>query len=268
VAAGAFHSLAVVAPPATVTCDQASQSVAENAGPAQVTVTRGGNVANTASVHYARTSGTATPGADFTLDAGTLTFAPGQTSRTIPVTIVDDAVMEPDETIVITLSAPGPGVVLGAQTATTVTIRASDQQPDVLVGTRAAGPYVGNNVYNRTGAGQTRTVSAHRGQTRTFYVRIANDGNARNAFSVRGSAAVAGSTVRYFAGTVDITRPMRSTSGRPVSLAPTASTTVAVKIKIGAKAVFGSVKYATVRATWVGDVTRTDVVMARVKVVR
>lgn len=268
VAAGAYHSLALAAPRGTVTFDQASQTVGENTGPVHLTVTRGGNTAITASVQYARTSGTATPVADFVLDAGTLTFSPGQTSRTIPVTIVNDAAMEPSETVVVTLTAPGPGVALGTQTATTVTIRASDQQPDALVSTTAAGPYAGNNVYNRTGAGQTKTLSGHRGQTRTFYVRIANDGNTKTTFRVRGSAALAGSTVGYYAGSVNITRSMRSTAGWAATLAPAVSTRVTVKVKIGTGAAFGSIHYATIRATWTGDVTRTDLVMARVKVVR
>lgn len=268
VAAGAYHSLALAAPRATLTFERALKTVGENAGLALLRVTRGGNTAITASVQYARTSGTATPGADFVLDAGTLTFSPGQTSRTVPVTIVNDGAMEQSETIVVTLTAPGPGAALGTQTATTVTIRASDQQPDALVSTTAAGRYAGNNVYNRTGAGQTKSLSGHRGQTRTFYVRIGNDGNTRNTFSVRGSTARAGSRVRYYAGSVNITGPVRSTAGWAVTLAPAVSTMVTVKVKIGAGAAFGSVQYATVRATWTGDVTRTDLVMARVKVVR
>ena len=39
------------------------------------------------------TGGTASTGTDFTLTAGTLGFAAGETSKTIPVTIVDDSLV-------------------------------------------------------------------------------------------------------------------------------------------------------------------------------
>jgi hypothetical protein len=268
VAAGGSHSLALDAPPATVSFTQASRTVGENAGPVYLTVMRGGNTAMTASVQYARTSGTATPGADFGLASGTVTFSPGQISQSIPVTVLNDGAREGSETIVVTLTAPGAGTTLGTRTATTVTIGTSDQQPDALISTKAARSYLGNNIYNRTGAGQTKSLSGRRGTTRTFYVRISNDGNVRNTFRVRGSAAGAGSKTRYFAGSTNITAPMRSTSGWAVTLAPGASRVLTLKLKVRAGAVLGSVKRATVSATWTGDGTRIDLVMARVKVVR
>ena len=40
---------------------------------------------------------------------------------------------------------------------------------------RGTGPVVGNNIYNTTGAGQTRTGAAARGQAVTFYVTAQND---------------------------------------------------------------------------------------------
>ena len=43
---------------------------------------------------------------DYTLASGTLTFDPGQTSKQIAVTVVNDSAVEMDETIVVTLSSP------------------------------------------------------------------------------------------------------------------------------------------------------------------
>jgi len=77
----------------------------------------------TYSVDYAVTGGTANNVTDFTLIPGTLVFAPGQTSQTITIGIVDDGFPEPDETIEISLSNPtGPDVALTQPTVHTYTI--------------------------------------------------------------------------------------------------------------------------------------------------
>jgi len=62
---------------------------------------------DTVTVNYAVTGGTATGGGvDYTLAPGILSFAPGETSKTITLYIVDDGLDEENETIEITLSNP------------------------------------------------------------------------------------------------------------------------------------------------------------------
>jgi hypothetical protein len=55
---------------------------------------------------YATSAGTATAGGDYQSAAGMLQFAPGQTVRTLAVTVNGDLLDEPDETFSVTLSAP------------------------------------------------------------------------------------------------------------------------------------------------------------------
>ena len=57
-------------------------------------------------MNYATANGTATQPADYTTTSGTLTFTPGQVTKTISVPVVGDALDEIDETFVVNLSVP------------------------------------------------------------------------------------------------------------------------------------------------------------------
>ncbi|HVK08634.1 MAG TPA: LamG-like jellyroll fold domain-containing protein, partial [Gemmataceae bacterium] len=60
--------------------------------------------ATTVAVNYTTTDGTATAGSDYTAASGTVTFAPGQTVKTVVVPTLDDAAAEANETFTVTLS--------------------------------------------------------------------------------------------------------------------------------------------------------------------
>ena len=62
--------------------------------------------AGAVSVDYATEDGTATAGADYTAVSGTLTFAAGETAKTVSVALLDDAVDEGKETFKLKLSNP------------------------------------------------------------------------------------------------------------------------------------------------------------------
>ena len=62
-------------------------------------------------VKYATADGTATQGEDYTRVSGTLRFAPGETSKTVPVPVLDDAHDEGTETLVLRLSAVRRAVI-------------------------------------------------------------------------------------------------------------------------------------------------------------
>src|SRR5215216_4233901 len=81
-------------------------SVAENVGMFNVTVMRTGNTGTAASIQYSDNgSGTATGGGtNYSFTGGTLNFAPGETQKKFPVTIVDNATANaPNKTIVFKL---------------------------------------------------------------------------------------------------------------------------------------------------------------------
>jgi peptidoglycan/xylan/chitin deacetylase (PgdA/CDA1 family) len=81
----------------------------------------------TVTVGYTTVDGTAIAGADHLATSGTLTFSPGQTSRTITLTVVGDDVFEGDETFGVVLSTPTNATL--ARSAATVTIVEDDPAP-------------------------------------------------------------------------------------------------------------------------------------------
>ncbi|MEQ8837709.1 MAG: Calx-beta domain-containing protein, partial [Lacipirellulaceae bacterium] len=95
-----------------------------------LTVARLGGNSGTDTVTFAVADGTATdtgPSDDYDVaTAGnTLTFMPGEITKTIDITINDDTVLEGNETLTVTLSNP-VGASLGSNFQTTVTIADND----------------------------------------------------------------------------------------------------------------------------------------------
>ena len=78
-------------------------------------------------VAYATTDGTAQAGQDYTATSGTLTFAPGVTTHTIAVPVLDDAHDDTEETFTLTLSTPSGAWLEDGEA--TGTIRNSDAIP-------------------------------------------------------------------------------------------------------------------------------------------
>ena len=70
--------------------------------------------ANPVTVNYATANGSATAGSDYIATSGALTFSPGQTSKTVSVTVPGDTTLEPNETFIVNLSgAVGATIVDG-----------------------------------------------------------------------------------------------------------------------------------------------------------
>ncbi len=103
----------------------------ESSGTVAITVTRTGSSSGAVTVNYAAAGGTATAGSDYGVVSGTLAFADGETSRTFTVTLLDDALVEADETFTLTLSSPGGGAVLGSPAAAVFTILDDDSAGQV-----------------------------------------------------------------------------------------------------------------------------------------
>ena len=110
-----------------------TSTAAESAGPVNIPVTLDAASADTVAVQYALNGGTAlAAGIDFSLTAGVLTFAPGETTQNIPVLISNDTLDESNQTVTILLLNP-----INARLGTsshTLTITDDDLPPGVTVG--------------------------------------------------------------------------------------------------------------------------------------
>ncbi len=91
----------------------------------------------TVTVDYATSDGTATAGQDYTSVSGTLTFAAGETSKTVSVPALADSVLDDGETLSLTLSNAS-GAAIGTGTATGTIVDVPPPPPTVSVaGARA-----------------------------------------------------------------------------------------------------------------------------------
>ena len=85
----------------------------------------------TVSVEYATSDGTAEAPSDYAARSGTLTFAPGQTSKTVDVPLKGDTLDEPNEQFFISLSDPANASVADARG--TGTIQDDDAVPSLSI---------------------------------------------------------------------------------------------------------------------------------------
>jgi serralysin len=81
------------------------------------------------SVGYATANGTAMAGNDYAAASGTATFAPGETQKTITVTVAGDTVVENDETFSVVLGNASAGLAIGDGQGD-ATILNDDQPPN------------------------------------------------------------------------------------------------------------------------------------------
>jgi hypothetical protein len=125
------------APAAFIQFSAASYSVNEGAGSVTITVTRSGNISGTSSVQYATSDVSAVRPGDYNAVSGTLTFGPGESSRSFTVIVNNDLIRESIETLNITLSNVS-NANLGSQFMATVSILDND--------TKSRGPHAAPRV--------------------------------------------------------------------------------------------------------------------------
>ncbi|HEX8250183.1 MAG TPA: Calx-beta domain-containing protein, partial [Pyrinomonadaceae bacterium] len=117
----------------------ATYTVGEAGSTVAVTINRTGGTDGEVSVNYGFTDGTATggnscaAGIDYNNTGSTVTFAGGQSSQTVNVTICNDTAIEGSETFTVTLSGATGGATIGSPSSAVITITDDDvAQPGTL----------------------------------------------------------------------------------------------------------------------------------------
>ncbi len=103
---------------------------------------------------------------------------------------------------------------------------------------KGSGTFIGNNIYNETGLNQTRSGSAPRGSSVTYTVKVQNDSQAADALRLTGTASNTRFGVTYTVGATNVTAAVVAGTYVTPTLAPgaTLSVKVVVKVKTGAPA--------------------------------
>ena len=104
----------------------ADSGIGEGAGHAAITVTRTGSTTTTVTVHYTTVdlspaSDAAQPGVNYTTTSGTLSLAPGETSATFAIPVLNDGPSSSTR-VGVALSNPTGGAALGSLTTGTLWI--------------------------------------------------------------------------------------------------------------------------------------------------
>jgi hypothetical protein len=255
-------------------------TVSEGGGTATVTVIKAGTTSLTHAVSYGTIDGGATSGSDYTIASGSLTFAPGDTSKTFSVIILEDTAFEGPEAITTTLfSATNGATVAGGSGLATGTINITDNESGpvfsianvapaesagsvTLTVTKTGGTAFTHAVNYATAAGSATAgsdytttsgslVFAAGDTSKTFTVPILDDSSfeGSESFTVALSSPTNGSAVSGTAGTATVT--VSDNEAGPVfsiaSASPAeASGGIALTItKTGTSALTHSVSYAT-----------------------
>lgn len=77
-------------------------------------------------------------------------------------------------------------------------------QPDGYI-QEVGGSWLGSDVYNTTGKGQTRSVHLDRRSTVTFELGVQNDGSVDDSFNVDGCRSARGFAISYYDGAFNLT---------------------------------------------------------------
>ena len=214
-------------------------SANESAGTADLTVTRTNGSSGSVTISYTTTPGTALPGVNYVASSGsgTLTLADGIISGVIPITLVQNSLVQPPVSFTVALSNPTGGAVLIDPTNTTVTISSdnfgvaflnatnyvNETNSSVYVSVERIGdaslPFTVNfataNGTARAGVNYqetTGTLSFGSGQTlEAIQVPLYNDNDTSNLmFSVALSGPTAGAQVAIPTNTVVVLQPSQA----------------------------------------------------------
>ncbi len=111
----------------------AQSSIVESAGVVTLSVARDGSTASKLTVGYTTRDGSARSGSDYAAQTGTITLAPGETTKAIIIPLLDDLDPELPESFDVILNSPADGARLGSPQVATVIIQDNEPAKDTFI---------------------------------------------------------------------------------------------------------------------------------------
>lgn len=164
---------------------------------------------------------------DYTPTRGILSFAAGETEKTVTVKTLEDKLAEGVENFelrIFLLEPADPGKRIEGTGATLIILGRSDfiDQPDLMASNGANASFAGDDLYNASGDGQIALQIARPGETHNFVVRIQNDSDVTDSFEITAAAAgtALGSEVVIYRNGGDISEEIATEGVSVKDLAP------------------------------------------------
>ncbi|MBB3208041.1 glucose/arabinose dehydrogenase [Rhodopirellula rubra] len=172
--------------PGVVSLQTSNVNVDEDAGTVSIEVVRTGGSDGEITVDYETQDGTAIGGADYVSKQGTLTFANGETTQSIVITLTDDNTIEANESFNVTIdNVTGGATLLVPRTATVTIVDDEVTLPSYSDFSSVAGLELNGDARRTSNALELTTDNLNRAGSAFYTSPIKLDQNAsfRSAFS-------------------------------------------------------------------------------------
>ncbi len=141
--------------PGTLALELSEYRVEEDGRSLLINIVRRGSSSGVATVSYGTRPGTAQPGLDYIAVTGEVTFASGETVKTVEIPILDDDLREGDETFSFVIdNALGDAQLVSPRTATVVIVD-NELPPGLVAYWKLDEPDLRGGVNDATGSGNT-----------------------------------------------------------------------------------------------------------------
>ena len=186
-------SAAATSPNGTIRFATNSATIIENAslGGINVALVRTGGVSGTVDITLTSADGTAKAAEDYQQMVTTVTFAQGESSKTVKLSLIDDATSEGSETVLLNLSNPTGGSLLGTPAQMTITITDNEAPSSGASSSSSTSAAAGAGRFTLSAAGYG---PAENGGTMTVTVQRTDGstGNVAVNYSTSNGTAISG----------------------------------------------------------------------------
>ena len=179
--------------PGSLSFQRGAYTIGESAGQLTITIVRTNGSTGVASVNWGAGGGTALSGIDYLATGGVVSLADGEASKSFTIQIIDDVLVEGNETFEVTISNPTGGAMIAGPSMVEVTIEDDEFGPGSLDPTFNPGSGANNPVRSVAIAPDGKVVvggefTNFNGVARGYVARLLVDGALDSGFNTRVGA--------------------------------------------------------------------------------